>query len=227
MADLAAVATQAWRSQAPQACRPSRYTCRKGDAHLARTPSMKPILLLHLSDLHFGPHSRFQGEDPQGLADQFHRELRDAQKKLGLAQNIDLVMVTGDIAEAGWPEEFEGGKKFLGTLARQIDLPTERFAFVPGNHDVNWASCKRAEAELEERRQLTPESLRRYVDEVKLRFYSDFLKGFYGVADLDEISEPLGCGARLYRFADLPVAVAALNSCERESHRPQDHRGEI
>lgn len=36
---------------------------------------MPPILLLHLSDLHFGPHSRFLGESPERLGQSFHRAL--------------------------------------------------------------------------------------------------------------------------------------------------------
>src|SRR5262249_25241831 len=74
---------------------------------------------------------------------------------------------------------------------------------------------------------LTPERLRSRLDEVKLDFYFDFLKQFYGVEDLAEVSETLARGARLYRFPDLRLAVAALDSCEKESHRPGDHMGQV
>jgi predicted phosphodiesterase len=185
---------------------------------------MPPILLLHLSDLHFGPHSRFLGEPPERLGKSFHRALEAAQEKLGIVQRVDLVVVTGDIAEAGKRSEFEAGRQFLTALAGGLGLPVERFVFVPGNHDVNWASCKKAEAELEENEE-PPERLRSRLDEVKLDFYFDFLRQFYGAADMAEIGEPLARGARLCRFPDLRLAVAALDSREKESHRPGDHVG--
>lgn len=188
---------------------------------------MPPILLLHLSDLHFGPHSRFQGEKPERLGKSFHRALAAAQKQLGVERKVDLVFVTGDIAESGKKSEFERGREFLTGLAGAIGIEHRRFVFVPGNHDVNWASCKRAEAELEEKEQLTDANLRRRLDEVKLDFYEGFLRAFYGTEELSEIAEPIGLGARLYSFPDLPLAVATLNSCERESHRKADHVGEV
>ncbi|HEV7667557.1 MAG TPA: metallophosphoesterase [Thermoanaerobaculia bacterium] len=188
---------------------------------------MPPILLLHLSDLHFGPHSRFQGEKPERLGKSFHRTLAAAQKQLGIERKVDLVFVTGDIAEAGKKSEFERGREFLTGLAGAIGIEHRRFAFVPGNHDVNWAACKGAEAELEQREQLNEENLRRRLDEVKLGFYEGFLRAFYGTEELSEVAEPIGFGARLYSFPDLPLAVAALNSCERESHRKADHVGEV
>ncbi len=196
---------------------------------------MPPILLLHLSDLHFGPHSRFPDEDRQKLGESFHRAIAGEQKKLALQaelpwlaeQRIDLVFVTGDVAETGKRSEFDQGRDFLTGLAGAIGIGPRQFVFVPGNHDVNWASCKRAEAELEEQEKLTEENLRRRLDEVKFDIYESFLKEFYGVADLAEVAEPLGRGARLYRFPDFRLVVAALDSCEKESHRPGDHVGQV
>ncbi len=104
---------------------------------------MPPILLLHLSDLHFGPHGRFLGEDPDRLGKGFHRALAAAQRGLRLERKVDLVIVTGDVAEAGKPSELKQGRQFLSALGGELGLPPERFVFVPGNHDVNWASCKR------------------------------------------------------------------------------------
>ena len=61
---------------------------------------------------------------------------------------------------------------------------------------------------------------------MKLDVYAEvLLKRFYGVGDLAEVGEPLARGARLRRFPELRLAVAALNSCEKESHRGEDHVG--
>ncbi len=41
---------------------------------------MPPIVLLHLSDLHFGPHGRFVGEPPERLGRSFHRALASGRR---------------------------------------------------------------------------------------------------------------------------------------------------
>lgn len=113
---------------------------------------MPPILLLHLSDPHLGSHSRFLGEHPERLGESFLRALAGAQHQIGLQnQKVDLVVVTGDVAEAGKRSEFEEGRRFFVALASGRGLVAGRFVFVRGNHDINWASCKLAEAELEVR----------------------------------------------------------------------------
>jgi len=93
--------------------------------------------ILHLSDLHFGPHSRFADEDPARLGAAFHRALAEARKQLGITDRVDLVVVTGDVAEAAKPKEYETAAGFLTALAGALGLEHRRFVFVPGNHDVS------------------------------------------------------------------------------------------
>lgn len=188
-------------------------------------PEVPPVLLLHLSDLHFGPHGRFSGEDAEHLGVEFHLALAAAQQEMGLARQVDLVIVTGDIAEAGKRSELMSGCRFLTAVAGGLGLPASRFVFVPGNHDINWDACIAGEAQLRMEEALTEERLRSRLNEVKLGFYLDFLKRFYNVTDLSQVAEPLGFGAYLYRYPQLRLAVAAINSCEKESHRKDDHVG--
>ncbi len=180
------------------------------------------IQLLHLSDLHFGPHSRFQGEDPRRLGKAFHRALTAA----GTDGKVDLVVVTGDVAEAAKEPEFSMGAAFLTALAGELGLGHERFVFVPGNHDVSRHLCRKVEIDQDDEG-FDDGELRRRLDAVKLQRYEGFLKSFYGVDDLDEIAQPLRRGARLYSFPELRLSVAALDSCEVESHRREDHRGAL
>ena len=69
------------------------------------------IQLLHLSDLHFGPHSRFRTggdvREAERLGKAFHRALLEAE---ALEGRTDLVVVTGDVAEAARKEEFATGE---------------------------------------------------------------------------------------------------------------------
>jgi 3',5'-cyclic AMP phosphodiesterase CpdA len=184
------------------------------------------MLILHISDLHFGCHSRFAGEPESDLGRRFGKDLIAAQRRMGLEGRVDLVVVTGDIAETGVPAEFEQGRHFLTSLAGTLGTEHRRFVFVPGNHDVSWAACKIEEL----KRQLEgfgDAELRRRMDAEKLKPYREFLTGFYGDGVLAELARALPMEAWLYRYPELSLSVAGLNSCERESHLPADHRGEI
>ena len=61
---------------------------------------VRPFVLLQLSDLHFGPNSRFAGVDMNALAGQCAVAVRDARRQLGWKEDVGLVLATGDIAEA-------------------------------------------------------------------------------------------------------------------------------
>jgi 3',5'-cyclic-AMP phosphodiesterase len=81
------------------------------------------VTLAHLSDLHIG-----QDHDGDGGA----RALRRAQQAVahlnGLPGDLDAVLVTGDLADHGTPDEYRSVSELLGTL---------RFPVLtcPGNHD--------------------------------------------------------------------------------------------
>ncbi|HEX4962934.1 MAG TPA: metallophosphoesterase [Thermoanaerobaculia bacterium] len=182
------------------------------------------MLILHLSDLHFGAHSPLQGEDLTKLGKAFFKDLEAARGGFAKGSRIDLVAVTGDVSESGKPPELQEGELFLAALAGELGLDRRRFVFVPGNHDVSWSACKKVAADQEEEG-FDEAELRKRLDAVKLDRYEEFLLSFYGVKDLAEVALPLGRGAFLYDFPDLHLSVAALNSCEKESHRPADHVG--
>ena len=80
------------------------------------------MLILHLSDLHFGTHSRFKGEDLAKLGKAFFKDLTAARGSFAKGSRIDLVAVTGDIAESGKPTEFKDGERFLAALAGELGL---------------------------------------------------------------------------------------------------------
>ena len=207
----------------------SNETPARHDAADEKTPPEGCIDLLHLSDLHFGPHSRFQGEDPRKLGERFFADLKAACQQLPISPKVDLVVVTGDLVETGRVKEFQDAEAFLTGLAGAMGIEHGRFVFVPGNHDISWPKCKIAEQEheLDEEKSRT---LRERLDEVKLELFDNALLSFYGVKNLTELgASPLGRGAWLYEreVRGLALSIAALNSCERESHRDDDHVGEV
>jgi hypothetical protein len=96
---------------------------------------MRPIYWLHLSDLHFGA----EGRDVmlQAMAE-FFEKLGELPKAFPAAP--DLLLISGDVAFAGKPEEYKLADEFLGKLLGELrtHYPDCEPAVipVPGNHDL-------------------------------------------------------------------------------------------
>jgi calcineurin-like phosphoesterase family protein len=91
---------------------------------------MRPINILHLSDIHFKRKEkqtfRDDVEEKMAAAIESHLETNDAA--------LDFVAVTGDIAFSG--KEYDKAKAFFKTI--KSVLPSETVVLpVPGNHDVD------------------------------------------------------------------------------------------
>jgi 3',5'-cyclic AMP phosphodiesterase CpdA len=135
------------------------------------------IELLHLSDLHFGPHSRFADADPAELGHSFASNLLQERERLKLSR-LDLVIVTGDLAEAGKPKEFNTAAAFLGALAGDLGIERREFVFVPGNHDVSWFRCMNIENNLKEGRRTDRGELPRTNRRGQARTLQEVPRGF-------------------------------------------------
>ncbi|WP_437679801.1 HipA N-terminal domain-containing protein [Sorangium sp. So ce131] len=177
----------------------------------------KPITLLHLSDMQFGPHHRFEGPNSPGSL--LHR-LRDDLDRLRDEEGIrpDLVLLTGDLTEYGMKSQFDQLLSFAHGLTELTELAPRRVVVVPGNHDVNWKLCQAyfAEREGNEERPSLPywPKLRPYAE-----FFARFYEGQTGIQFTE--AEPWS----LFEYPDLRVVVAGLNSAIAEGHRPEDHYG--
>ena len=73
--------------------------------------------IIHLSDLHFGTP-----EFAKELANNVSVKIKDLK--------ADLIVVTGDVTDYGYLEEYEKAKKFIDALEG------DRKLIVPGNHDA-------------------------------------------------------------------------------------------
>lgn len=190
------------------------------------TISSPSILILHLSDLHFGHHNRFQDLDIAQFGSLFSRAVQQAQNELGWTRSIDIVIVSGDVAEQAKPKEFERGNSFLRSIATDLSVAIDRFVFVPGNHDFSWAECKKV-YEDQKTYEFNDTVLNQKIKDVKFKFYDDFLRMFYSLGE-DETLAVLpgrtelgsGTGAFLHDISigDFPISIAALNTCEFETH---------
>ena len=74
--------------------------------------------ILHLSDVHFGPH-----HDPAAA---------EAALALAAGRRPDLVVLSGDLTQRAKPRQFAEARRWVDRIAAH-GLPT---LTVPGNHDV-------------------------------------------------------------------------------------------
>ncbi len=80
---------------------------------------MKPVTLVHLSDLHFGRDCDL------GMI--------DAIERIVPTLDASAVVVSGDLTQRARHGEFQAARRFLDQLAKSAPVLT-----LPGNHDVQW-----------------------------------------------------------------------------------------
>ena len=99
-------------------------------------PGGRTWRIAHLSDLHVvGEHYGFRIESGRGgpRGNDRLRQVLDRLEAAHLAQPLDLVLITGDVTDAGRSTEWA---EFLDLVGQHPAL-AERMVVLPGNHDVN------------------------------------------------------------------------------------------
>jgi hypothetical protein len=136
-------------------------------------------LILHLSDIQFGRHHVDKEKRPplydgeQAYDDQLAKLKADLDR-LGFADRLHLIVVSGDLAEWGEEAEFQQVEVFLGGLVENCKLPRSRVVMTPGNHDINRKLCASARLYAEAKHQ---EFRPPYFE--KFEFYKGFFNRFY------------------------------------------------
>ena len=82
---------------------------------------IKPFRFAFLSDTHIG--------SPDGKAEE---DLRRSVNDINQRNDVDFVVITGDITELGTNDELPRAKKILDSLKL-------RYYIIPGNHDDGWS----------------------------------------------------------------------------------------
>ena len=67
------------------------------------------------------------------------RLIQDARDRTQTLGAVDAILVGGDIAFRGAPEEYAAALDWLKELSDQCGCPLERVFVIPGNHDVDRA----------------------------------------------------------------------------------------
>lgn len=185
--------------------------------------SPRSITLLHLSDLQFGHNHRFgnlAAGDPDAEFDSLLRRLEDDLQRLRDGEGLkpDFVVVSGDLAEWGMRKEFKDAFEFLECLVEGLELPRQRVAVVPGNHDLNRKLCEAYFSECEANEQEPVPPFAR-----KWEHYLRKFKEFY--AEEGDVGFTIEEPWTLWEVEELQLVVAGLNSTMRESHLPDDRYG--
>lgn len=104
------------------------------------TETGEPVRILHLSDFHFSPDTKW---DSTQLLKSLTKAVADLVGD-GLAP--DLVAITGDVARSGKKKEYDQARDWLdkGLLKKALRKGFSRshILIVPGNHDVNRTAVK-------------------------------------------------------------------------------------
>ena len=97
--------------------------------------------LLHLSDIHFrAPECLNPRIDPDvPFRSRLEADLVELCTKDGVA--VDAILVGGDIAYKGDPEEYKVAKDWLLRVAARCGCKPSGILTVPGNHDVDRSIC--------------------------------------------------------------------------------------
>ncbi len=99
--------------------------------------------LLHISDIHFKtPDCLMPDMDPEKP---YRTALLNDVKKIVSSDGngIDAILITGDIAFKGDPEEFQFASTWINELATITNCHPDYIFTVPGNHDVDRNICKK------------------------------------------------------------------------------------
>lgn len=91
---------------------------------------MTNLKILHLSDLHCKAAGSAQSMVLYSLSEKIGELCRNGNKP-------NLLIITGDIAYSGKPEEYEQAKVFINDVIRHCSIETDRVFIIPGNHDVD------------------------------------------------------------------------------------------
>lgn len=99
------------------------------------------MLLLHLSDIHFRKSEISTAQDPNfHLRNELLRDVVEQCERLG---SPDAIIISGDVAFAAAPEEYDFATEWLSKLCTASGASLSSVFVVPGNHDVVRAKADR------------------------------------------------------------------------------------
>lgn len=152
--------------------------------------------IIHISDLHVTYHKDTNGDliDKKNIHSYFNTDPNDDETLAYLDKIIHYIrneyvddnyqfylIVTGDITDHGLREEFNKAEELLNIFIKELNIEKNRVILVPGDHDVNWDSCKAAYQNVDDK-----DRMKAYdCHDEKLKYFKDFIDSFYGDSEYD------------------------------------------
>jgi predicted MPP superfamily phosphohydrolase len=97
--------------------------------------------LLHISDIHFKAPQCLDPHQDEDLPVRT-RLIEDVGRRVAARGPVSAILLGGDVAYKGAPEEYKVAGAWLDELAAVAGCPPEEVYVVPGNHDVDRAKCR-------------------------------------------------------------------------------------
>ncbi len=127
------------------------------------------MLLLHISDIHFrAPDCVNPDLDP----DRPYRTrlIQDVRARTDTLGPVSAILIGGDIAFHGYPQEYEAAFDWFEELANACGCLLERVYVIPGNHDVDRTVITRSPATRNAQQAITQAGADRRERELRTQF---------------------------------------------------------
>jgi predicted phosphodiesterase len=176
-------------------------------ASIATVRSARGNVILHLSDLHFGPDYAFELQGAGKKMSNTKRTLTDCiladLKRLKKDQEVSGIVITGDFITAGdWSDNIKNSVLLeMQALCEAFKISKNHLIIIPGNHDiVRYSESAGISAErIALQNQIT------YKHENDYRIFSEQASG-------RKWDEPLQ-HVEIIQLKDVDIVVCKLNSC--------------
>lgn len=110
-------------------------------------------IIIHISDLHVTDYtSRLNPRDENSILDTNEANRNNVtyiQKICDIIKDIfpkhnKILLITGDISNAGEEDEFVVAEKYIKIFAEELNLNIENILILPGDHDIHRDSVREA-----------------------------------------------------------------------------------
>lgn len=184
---------------------------------------MGKISFIHLSDIHFRKESNTVGDIDQDLRESIIYDIR--HNVIDNLENIQGLLIGGDIAFTGNKREYEEAQRFIGELVSILNIKEYDVYCVPGNHDVNRNTIKELSSIYEDQckidRQVTIDDADKiYSQSISREKYSNLL--YEPIEEYNEFAGKYQCNLssvhpywekEFYIENGFGICLRGLNSC--------------
>ena len=184
---------------------------------------MRPITWLHISDIHLRSDKKWS----QDVV--LKAMCKNIEEQRAAGNELDFVLMTGDIAFSGNTEEYKLAESFFEDFQVASGVPKERIFCVAGNHDIDrtrQSMCFRgARAELHDPNQVDillegGENLETLL--MRQGNYRHFQSSYFTGQDRTQTTDGLGYVSRL-KIEEIHLAIVGLDSAWLAEGGMNDH----